>query len=107
MMTKEYNKLVRDKIPDTIEADGQVGIYQILSDSRYLRMLDAKLSEEAAEYQDSQSLGELADILEVMRAIVRAHGWTWEQLEAIRKEKFAQRGGFEKKILLKSITDFG
>ena len=39
--------------------------------------------------------------MEVMQAVVKARGWTWEKLEQVRKDKAAQRGGFEKKILLK------
>ena len=68
-------------------------------------MLDAKLDEELAEYQESKSLEELADLLEVVRAVVKARGWTWEQLEQVRKEKAAKRGGFEKKIFLKEVTE--
>ncbi len=104
-MTKIYNKLVRDHIPELIEADGKICTTEILSDDRYLRMLDAKLTEELAEYQESKSLEELADLLEVMGAVVRAKGWTWEYLEQVRKEKAARRGGFEKKILLKEVRE--
>ena len=43
-------------------------------------MLDAKLNEELSEYQESKTLEELADLLEVMRSVIRARGWTWEQL---------------------------
>ena len=105
MMTKVYQKLVRDRIPEIIEADGKTCVTETLSDSRYLEMLDAKLAEELAEYRESKSLEELADLLEVMKAVVQARGWTWEQLEQVRHEKAAQRGGFEKKILLKEVIE--
>lgn len=59
--------------------------------------------EELAEYQESKSLEELADLLEVMRAVVKARGWTIEQLEQVRAEKAIKRGGFEEKILLKEV----
>ncbi len=104
-MTKIYNKLVRDRIPEIIESDGKTCTTEILSDDRYLQMLDAKLNEELAEYQESKSLEELADLLEVMRAVVKARGWTWEQLEQVRQEKAAKRGGFEQKILLKEVIE--
>ena len=68
-------------------------------------MLDAKLTEELEEYQESKSLEELADLLEVLRAVVRARGWTWGELEQARREKAAQRGGFEKKLLLKEVRE--
>ena len=105
MATKIYNKLVRDRIPEIIKADGNICVTEVLPDDRYLQMLDAKLDEELAEYQESKSLEELADLLEVMRAVVKARGWTWEQLEQVRQEKAAKRGGFEKKILLKEVTE--
>ena len=104
-MTKVYNKLVRDRIPEIIESDGKTCITEILPDDRYLQMLDAKLDEELAEYQESKSLEELADLLEVMRAVIKARGWTWEQLEQVRQEKATKRGGFEQKILLKEVIE--
>ena len=105
MHTKRYNKLVRDRIPEIIKSDGKTCIVETMSDSRYLEMLDAKLNEELSEYQESKSLKELADMLEVMRAVVNARGWTREQLEQIRQEKAAKRGGFEKKLLLKEVLE--
>lgn len=104
-MAKIYNKLVRDRIPEIIESDGRKCTTEILSDDRWLQMLDAKLDEELSEYQASKSLEELADLLEVMRAVVKARGWSWEQLEQVRQEKAARRGGFEKKILLKEVSE--
>ena len=105
MKTKIYNKLVRDRIPEIIETDGKTCITEILSDTQYLEMLDTKLNEELAEYQESKSLEELADLLEVMQAVVEARGWSWEQLEQVRQEKAAQRGGFARKILLKEVVE--
>ena len=105
MHTKRYNKLVCDRIPEIIKSDGKTCIIEMMSDTRYLEILDAKLNEELSEYQESKSLEELADLLEVMRAVVNARGRTWEQLEQIRQEKAAKRGGFEKKILLKEVLE--
>ena len=100
-----YSKLVRDHIPEMIELAGKTCIVEILVDARYLEMLDAKLNEELAEYQESKSLEELADLLEVMQAVVQARGWTREELDQVRQEKAAERGGFEKKILLKEVIE--
>lgn len=105
MSAKMYHKLVRDYIPEIIEAGGKACSCETLSDEEYLRLLDEKLSEELAEYQESKSLEELADLLEVMQAVVRARGWTIEQLEQVRADKAAKRGGFEKKILLKEVIE--
>lgn len=99
----QYHKLVRDRIPEIIEADGKTCTWETLSEEAYLQLLDEKLNEELAEYQESKSLEELADLLEVMQAVVRARGWTSEQLEQLRADKAARRGGFEKRILLTSV----
>ncbi len=100
-----YNKLVRDRIPEIIEASGKSCVIETLSDAEYLRMLDAKLDEELAEYHQDQNIEELADLLEVLYAAAKAHGYTLEQLEQVRAEKAAKRGGFEKRILLKEVSE--
>ncbi|MCI8473974.1 MAG: nucleoside triphosphate pyrophosphohydrolase [Oscillospiraceae bacterium] len=105
MAIKVYNKLVRDRIPEIIEADGKICLIETLPDERYLEMLDTKLNEELAEYQESKSLEELADLLEVVGTVVKARGWSWEQLEQVRKEKAVQRGGFENRLLLKEVYE--
>lgn len=105
MSAISYHKLVRDLIPEIIEADGKTCVCETLSDKEYLCLLDQKLNEELAEYQESKSLEELADLLEVMQAVVKARGCTMEQLESLRAEKAAKRGGFEKKLLLKEVIE--
>lgn len=102
---KQYQKLVRDRIPEMIEADDKTCVCETLSDEDYIAFLDQKLNEELAEYQESKSLEELADLLEVMQAVVKARGWTLEELEQVRADKAAKRGGFEKKILLKEVQE--
>ena len=44
-----HNKLVRDRIPEIIEASGRTCIKEVLPDDAYIRALDAKLNEELAE----------------------------------------------------------
>ena len=105
MSNIKYNKLVRDRIPEIIEADGKTCVCEVLSDEDYLRLLDQKLNEELAEYQESKSLEELADLFEVMRSVVQARGWTMGKLEQVRADKADRRGGFEKKILLKEVEE--
>lgn len=104
-MTKTYNKLVRDNIPAIIEAKGAACETEILSDADYLRLLDAKLDEELAEYHQDQNIEELADLLEVIYACAKACGYTVAELESVRAEKAAKRGGFDRKLLLKTVTE--
>lgn len=100
-----YNKLVRDNIPDIIEADGKTCTIEILSKANYLDMLEAKLGEELEEYKKDQNIEELADLMEVIYALSKAHGITPTELEKIRVEKSEKRGGFEKRILLKEVME--
>ena len=105
MTTKTYNKLVRANIPAIIQAKGAVCETEILSDTDYLRLLDAKLDEELTEYHQDQNLEELADLMEVIYACAKARGYTVAELESVRAEKAAKRGGFDRKILLKTVTE--
>jgi predicted house-cleaning noncanonical NTP pyrophosphatase (MazG superfamily) len=66
-----YNKLVRDKIPDIIEASGCRAKTRILNDEEFLVALGEKAVEEAMEFKDNPVLDELADIQEVL--ITTAH----------------------------------
>ena len=102
-----YNKLVRDKIPEIIETSGKICETEILSNEEYLLMLDKKLDEELAEYHQEHSIEELADLLEVLHATAKARGYSIEKLEQVRIEKQKARGGFNKRILLKSVTENG
>ena len=104
-MIKKYNKLVRDRIPEIVESSGRTCVTEILSDEEYLKMLDAKLDEELAEYHADQNIEELADLMEVIRACAVARGYTIEELERVRSDKAAKRGRFEKKILLKEVWE--
>lgn len=105
MYTTKYSKLVRDRIPEIIESSGKSCICEVLTDEHYIEMLDAKLNEELGEYQESKSMEELADLLEVVRAVALARGSSFEEIEAIRKAKAEKRGAFEKKLLLKEVRD--
>lgn len=62
----KYNKLVRDLIPEIIrESGGKPIIKSIIDHDEHVAYLNAKLSEELAEYQESLNLEELADIQEI------------------------------------------
>ncbi len=102
-MTVSYNKLVRDRIPEIIRASGKSCSTEILPEDRYLELVDAKLDEELAEYHRDRNIEELANLLEVIRAAALARGYSPEDLERVRAEKATERGGFEKRILLKEV----
>ena len=101
----EYDKLIRDKIPEIIEQSGKKCIVEVMDNDTYIDYLDQKLNEELAEYQQDKSIEELADLLEVMYAVVVARGYSVAELERIRLEKSEKRGAFEKRLLLKSVYE--
>ena len=105
MKTTVYHKLVRDRIPEIIRESGKNCTTSVLEMADYIAMLDAKLNEELLEYQESKSMEELADLLEVIRAAAAARGSSIEEVERIRKEKATKRGGFEKRILLLEVRE--
>ena len=91
-------KLVRDKIPEIIEASGATPLTRILETEEYLSCLEAKLDEEVQEFHESKSPEELADILEVVYALAAAQGCSREQLQQIFDAKHTARGGFKKRV---------
>lgn len=100
---RTYNKLVRDRIPEIIQESGRTCVTRILSEEAYITALELKLSEEVAELQSDKNLEEMADVLEVLRALCDARGYSFEELEALRVKKANERGGFMKKIYLEYV----
>lgn len=104
-MRIRYDKIVRDRIPDIITANGKHPRTRTLSGREYSERLAHKLVEEAEEFVASGNIEELTDVLEVMLAILEDQGVGWEALESLRAAKRAARGGFQQKILLIEVTD--
>ncbi len=96
----EYNKAIRDKIPEIIQKDGHTCNVKTLSDEQFLVEIEKKLSEEIAEYQKDKNPEELADILEVIYRIAQLKGVSKEELEKIRVKKTAEKGEFKKNLYL-------
>lgn len=100
---KVYNKLVRDKIPQIIQSNNEVCKTRVLDDKEYLEQLNIKLQEELKEYLESGEVEELADLEEVLRAILDAKQVSYADFEAIRQNKVSKRGAFKQKIFLESV----
>ena len=105
MATKHYDKLVRDRIPDIIRSGGGSCVCERVSDKQYIELLNRKLLEEVKEYLESGTVEELADISEVIRAILDCEGVTFEEFQRVRMKKPAARGGFKECILLREVTE--
>jgi Uncharacterized conserved protein len=100
---RRYNKLVRDRIPEIIEKQGETPVTRILSDAEYLMHLKRKLREETEEYLMDDSPRELCDILEVVSALAAASGISEEELTRLRMEKAEKNGVFRNRILLERV----
>ncbi|WP_306054804.1 nucleoside triphosphate pyrophosphohydrolase [Natronococcus wangiae] len=104
-MPAEYDKLVRDRIPEIIERQDEHPATHVADDEEYADRLAAKLLEEAREFDESRDAAELADVLEGVDAILEAQGRDRETVESERREKRTERGGFEERIVLERVED--
>lgn len=101
-MEKVFNKLVRDKIVQKIENNGEKAFTRILDDKEYILELYKKLNEECLEVVNSKdnTLEELADVLEVIMSIAKYHNISFDDVIKMCDEKRSKRGGFDEKIFL-------
>lgn len=102
-----YNKLVRDKIPEIIINNGEEPITRILNDSEYKLELEKKLLEECNEVISSSSkdrIEELADLLEVIRALATLEEKTLDDVIEAANKKVLKRGAFKNKIYLEGVS---
>ena len=102
-MRTEHNKLVRDRIPEIIRNSGNQCETITLSNLDYIKALRNKLVEEAQEAAiapPEELAQELADVYEVMDALMAASGIEPEKVREIQKEKRSRRGGFDNRIKL-------
>ncbi len=96
----KYNKLVRDKIPQYIKKKGGTPVFHIAGDKEYWEKLKEKLKEEVDEFCESESIEEMADLVEITDAACKYKKFNKRKLEAVRKSKAKERGAFKKKIIL-------
>jgi predicted house-cleaning noncanonical NTP pyrophosphatase (MazG superfamily) len=96
---EKYNKLVRDNIPEILDQKGISYEKRIASEEEYKAELIIKLQEEMREFLEAGDIEELADILEVIRALEKLP--EYQHLEEVRKNKVEEKGAFEERIILK------
>ena len=105
-MDRVYNKLVRDKIPDIIKAKEEEPIIRELTLGEYKIALETKLKEECEEViaaNGEERIEEIADALEVLKALANLENATLEDIIAVADKKNAKRGAFEKRIFLEKV----
>ena len=107
-MERTCNKLVRDNIPDIILSNEETPVTRILNDEEYKKALEEKLYE---EYEEVLSAGgterceELADMVEVIRALAKLENKSLEDIISLAEDKRAKRGGFDDRIYLEKVIE--
>lgn len=105
-MEKDYNKLVRDDIPNIIRSNGENPITRELNLEEYKTELEKKLREECSEVIEASSkdrVEELADVLEIIIALAKLENSSLEEVIEVAKEKRNARGAFDKRIFLEKV----
>ena len=99
-------KLVRDRIPEIIEADGKWCLARTVSGfDEHMHMLKEKILEEAQEFIEDPCAEEAADMLEVVRAFCYLNNISWEDVSASADKKQTDRGGFVHGIVLQEVGE--
>ena len=108
-MEKIYNKLVRDNIPEIIKSNNGIPYIRKLNDTEYWEHLLKKDYEELEEVKSAISIEErkkeLADKLELIRAMAEFNGFTLQDVINEAEHKKMKRGGFQKRILLEKVIE--
>ena len=102
-MRQEHNKLIRDRIPEIIRQAGREFEVKTMSQHEYHQALLNKLVEEAQEAAQANSddlVEELADIYEVIDAILNNVEIDKRLVVAKQEQKRQEKGGFNKKLRL-------
>lgn len=93
-MKHEYNKLVRDKIPDIIRESGRSCDYKILSDAEVLDALKDKLIEKANIFAERPSEDEISDIYELIDAIVEKFDYEPMHIDYLKLQNKESKGTY-------------
>ncbi len=109
-MKKTYNKLIRDKIPEIMKRNGKSFKITECTNENFPIYLDKKLKEEMKEYFTAQTpkdrVEELYDIVEICETIaLEVYGVSERNFIIEKSKKRKERGGFDKRIILKHISD--
>jgi predicted house-cleaning noncanonical NTP pyrophosphatase (MazG superfamily) len=103
--TFKLDKLVRDKIVESTEAQGGKVKYKILKGDELTGALVDKLIEEAQELKNADlSVGELADIKELLIAIKESLDIPESELEEVRRKKADANGSFKKGHFIEELS---
>jgi predicted house-cleaning noncanonical NTP pyrophosphatase (MazG superfamily) len=98
-----WNKLVRDRVPEIIEASGTTAATRVLDPDNFRTALLEKLREETEELiraEEDEMANEAADVLEVVETLCELHGISLSDVLAKKAAKRASRGAFTQRLFL-------
>lgn len=101
----KYCKLVRDKILERIKNNGKDPEAHVASEEEYWKKLKEKLLEEVSEFLEDSNEEELSDVLEVIDSIKKHKNFDEKKILEIKRKKFEEKGGFEKRIILDEVKE--
>ena len=102
-MRTTYDKLIRDRIPEVMDAAGVMYEVIPLDDKAFKKALLAKLVEETQEVASAEGddlIKELADLFEVIDTLLSTQGILRDTVAEKQTERRAVRGGFDKRLKL-------
>ena len=105
-MERIYNKLVRDKIPNIIKEQGETPVVKVLNEIEYKNELEKKLYEEYKEVIETTGdnrVEELADMLEVIRALANLENKNLNEVISIAEKKMKSVVLLKKNFFLKKL----
>ena len=98
-------KLVRDKIPEIIKADGKECSYVTASPKEFPGFVYDKMKEELDEFMENPCVEEAADIMEVFGALLDTYDIAWCDVAQYAMQKSHDRGKFENGIILLKVNE--
>jgi len=104
-MKVEYNKLVRDKIPEIIRESGRTCEFKILGQSEIKDALKEKLIEKADVFSNRPSEDEISDIYELLDTIVEVYDFEPLHIDYLKLQNKESKGSYSEKVFLISVDD--
>jgi len=103
----KIDKLIRDQLPQMMRASGIQVFEAVMEKDEYVKRLKDKLLEEAKEVIASASAEEvreeLADVWEVMSALVKIYAMEWTDIQQAAELKRSKKGGFDGRVYVDSV----
>lgn len=89
-----------------MQNEGQVVVFRKLNDEEYSRELTKKLLEEAQEFDPKlpKAAQELADVLEVVEALAKELGLSFDDLREVQATIQKKRGSFDSRLFVDTVS---